>query len=242
MAKMRFVYFHGAVQWLIHGDTVPVFEPVEFYPPDEPLFAHHTEGDFYRTFEDLESDDGSMGAESLAEELILDAAVAGRIRLIGTTLRDPDDMQLVDPAFIAGSSFEYDDGAMLYNDEKTIRHLHVSLDDMLEAFPFRPSEWRKSAPEPSNTLASTPDVNSSRPEADGGVLARNNIKMTAAKIHQCKALLNEFVMKNETPCVKSTARQIAMQQIPGLSRRGFDKAWDATVPDHWKIPGRKSKH
>ncbi|MEJ1936089.1 hypothetical protein WDZ92_38335 [Nostoc sp. NIES-2111] len=57
--------------------------------------------------------------------------------------------------------------------------------------------------------------------------------------HLCREWLKKLVQQASAPRPKSKVRHEALGLFPGLSSRGFDKVWKATVPPEWRRAGRK---
>ncbi|WP_208347866.1 hypothetical protein [Pseudaestuariivita rosea] len=65
------------------------------------------------------------------------------------------------------------------------------------------------------------------PEGDGGLTAKA----------QCTNRLRAEVAKGQKRKTKDQYRAEMMDQIPGLSRRQFDRCWADETPDSWKVSG-----
>ena len=57
--------------------------------------------------------------------------------------------------------------------------------------------------------------------------------------HLCKKWLKKLVQQASAPRPKAEVRDEALGLFPGLSRRGFDRVWNETVPPEWRKAGRR---
>lgn len=63
----------------------------------------------------------------------------------------------------------------------------------------------------------------------------------AAAESRCRRWLRELAKQDSTPAPKADLRAQALNQFPGLSGRGFERAWSAEVPAAWRAPGARNK-
>jgi hypothetical protein len=168
----------------------------------------------------------SIDEEKLFEVLpeIHEALAAGEVSVYATTKSDPVPRQLPSETWSVYDLVVEEVNGLIQivplsqgssSDEQHLLNLRVKRDDVLRTWPDR---------------SISPVV---RPTTKG---AEN----------QCRRWLIEMMQKCPSqPRPKAEVRKDALLKFPNLSKRGFDRAWDAAIcktnAQQWRSPGRRSR-